>query len=180
MEITEVKTMVPIEHLVNWTKNPRSIDQAEKDRLKSQLRELGQYKPLIIVIERQYGVVLGGNMRLLALRELNREDPGGGWGSVWVSVVKAPDEASRLKYALSDNDRHGHYDKPELTKIAREAGGADLFKEYRVDLGDVMDLVELTADYDAAALEPAEGEKKKVSFTAKQKICPSCGVPLTK
>ena len=93
--------------LKNWDKNPRSIKDKDYERLKTQIRDLGQYKPLLITED---GTVLGGNMRLRAYKELGIED-------IWVSVVDAPTEEKKLEYALSDNDRAGYYDEDLLANL---------------------------------------------------------------
>ena len=87
-----------ISELREWDKNPRSIKRVDFERLKTQIKKLGQYKPLLITED---GEVIGGNMRLKAYRELGIKD-------VWVSVVKPKDENQKLEYALSDNDRAGY------------------------------------------------------------------------
>ena len=86
-----------IEKLRPWDKNPRSIGKKELNRLVEQIRDLRQYKPLIITPE---GVVLGGNMRLQAYKKLGLKE-------VWVSVVTPKNEKEMLEYALSDNDGVG-------------------------------------------------------------------------
>ncbi len=120
--------------LTNWDKNPRSIKKQDFERLKKQIKELGQYKPLLITKD---GIVLGGNMRLRAYKELGIED-------VWVSVVDAPTEEKKLEYALSDNDRAGYYDNDLLANLVPEYPDFD-WKDYAVDLkppANLGDLVE--------------------------------------
>lgn len=136
MSITKEKLFVPIGELVVWEKNPRTIDDEGKERLKRQLKKLGQYKPLIVCKDGGEYVVLGGNMRLLAMTELIQE----GFDKfrlVWVTEVVANDDKTRLEYALSDNDRAGVYDKQALVDLAR---GVDLFEydDYRIDLDESM------------------------------------------
>jgi hypothetical protein len=53
--------------LINWDENPRIITKAEHERLKRQIKNLGLYKALLI---NQQNIVLGGNQRLRALKEL--------------------------------------------------------------------------------------------------------------
>jgi hypothetical protein len=45
---TPRKTRWPIDKLKNWTSNPRELKREELDRLKKQIKELGEYKPLLI------------------------------------------------------------------------------------------------------------------------------------
>lgn len=118
----------PIDKPKLWEKNPRSISQEDFGRLKAQINELGAYKPLIVNEE---GVVLGGNMRLRALRDI-------GVAEVVVSIVHAPSEDLMLKYALSDNDRAGNYNDEELAGLVLLSNiDMSLFK---VDLGEALPL----------------------------------------
>lgn len=121
-----------INELKNWDKNPRAINKDDFDRLKKQIETLGQYKPLIITND---GTVLGGNMRLRAYKDLGIDD-------VWVSVVDAPDEATKLKYALSDNDRAGYYQEQELVELIASLSDVDL-NLFKVDLGKLTSLKDL-------------------------------------
>ena len=120
-----------VSDLKEWAKNPRSITPEGLERLKKQLvknkEEQGEwlYKPLIIT---NGGTVLGGNMRLKALRELKAD-------TVWVSVVKADTVDKMLEIALSDNDRVGTYVFDELDSLVKEFPGID-WGMYAVDLQD--------------------------------------------
>lgn len=91
-----------------WEANPRNIKPKDFERLKKQIQELGQYKPLLITED---GTVIGGNMRLRAYMDLGIED-------VWVSVVNPKDKDQMLAYALSDNDRAGYYDDDLLANLS--------------------------------------------------------------
>ena len=107
----------PITELIAWEKNPRTIDDKGLNRLKGQLKKLGQYKPLLI---NQDNIVLGGNMRLKAMLELGVKD-------VWVTIVQTQNEQQMLEYALSDNDRAGQYSQELLNALVIE------FPELKVD-----------------------------------------------
>jgi len=110
------KLLWNIDKLHEWKKNPRTISKENFERLKNQIKELGEYKPLIITKD---GTVLGGNMRLKAYREL-------GYKKVWVSIVEAETDEEKLKYALSDNDQLGEYQKDELIKLINNFPNLDL------------------------------------------------------
>jgi len=105
-----------ISQLHNWDKNPRTISDQNLERLKKQILRVkeitGQYlyKPLVITPD---GEVLGGNMRLKALKELKIED-------IWVSVVNVKTDKEKLEIALSDNDRVGKYEYDELTILLEQ------------------------------------------------------------
>ena len=54
----------PLSQIRPWDKNPRTIDARELERVKAQLQELGQYKPLVCFQDEDGTlVVLGGNQR---------------------------------------------------------------------------------------------------------------------
>lgn len=97
-----------IDELSNWEDNPRSINKEDFVRLKKQIKKLGMYKPLLV---NQDNVVLGGNMRLRALRDL------GVTGEVYVTQVDADTPELMLEYALSDNDQAGITDDLKLAEM---------------------------------------------------------------
>lgn len=142
----------PLSELREWDRNPRNIKKDDYLKLKDQITLLGQYKPILAMTD---GTVLGGNMRLKALRELG-VDPV--WVSeidfvekngLWYAVVNQQEQAkpfsSRLQgmteYALSDNDRAGYYDQDMLTTLMSEVE-IDL-NEYHVDFGEPVTIGEL-------------------------------------
>ena len=127
------KLLWSIDKLKNWDKNPRGIDKKDFERLKNQIKKLGQYKPLLITPD---GTVLGGNMRLRAYQEL-------GINEVWVSIVEPNNEAEMLEYALSDNDRAGYYNEDELSELVYKYKDDINLDDYAVDLGKFTNLSEL-------------------------------------
>lgn len=96
-----------IDKLKEWKNNPRTVSKEGFERLKKQIDELDIYKPLLI---HKDGTVLGGNMRLRAFRKK-------GIKKVLVSVVDAPTEEEKIKYALSDNDQVGKTEKDQLLEL---------------------------------------------------------------
>lgn len=123
---------VPIDNVRGWEQNPRQIKKGDFERLKAQIRKLKFYKPLIGTPDPDqpgHWIVIGGNMRLRALKDL-------GWTDVVISKVDAPTDAQKLEYTLSDNDQAGSWDDQALAEIAfrtRDAlGSLEIFK---VDLG---------------------------------------------
>jgi len=115
-----------------WDKNPRNIKEKDFERLKKQIKELGQYKPLLITPD---GTVLGGNMRLRAYRDMDIKE-------AWVSVVDPKNEEEALKYALSDNDRAGYYDNDLLANLS-SAYPEFKWKNFSVDLNPPASLDDL-------------------------------------
>lgn len=127
-----------IEKLRPWDKNPRSIGKKELNRLVEQIRDLRQYKPLIITPE---GVVLGGNMRLQAYKKLGLKE-------VWVSVVTPKNEKEMLEYALSDNDVVGRYDPERVDALLSETG-VDIDR-FTLSLGTSLPLDQFSEVVDSA------------------------------
>lgn len=143
------KNPIDVTKLKNWDKNPRSIKADDFQRLKNQIKELGLYKPFIITED---GTVLGGNMRLRACKEL-------GITKVPVTVVDAPTDELKLKYALSDNDRAGYYDEQQLAELILSIPDVKL-GDYKVDLGKLTSIDDLLAQFGP---EPVEDEVPELS-----------------
>lgn len=91
-----------VSELQNWDKNPRTVDEKNYERLKQQILRLGLiYKPLLI---NQQDIVLGGNMRLRAFKDLGIEE-------VFCARVLTDNDAQMMELALSDNDQIGVTDE---------------------------------------------------------------------
>jgi len=160
---------VPISSVVPWEKNPRGIKTKDFDRLKKQILKLGTYKPLLAYRENGGYVVLGGNMRIRAYKELGIQE-------VDISVIDAPTEAKKIEYALSDNDRVGYYEEEALAElIYPHIKDIDL-SEFKVDLGepwlDIKQLLERTGPggQDPAAAWEGMPEFKNEDKTAYMQI----------
>jgi len=139
---------VPISSVIPWDKNPRDIKPEDLERLKKQILKLGVYKPLVCCQEERKYVVLGGNMRLRALQELGVKE-------VEISVVKPKDEAEKIEFALSDNDRAGYYEESELRDLIKPYMAQINLEDFKVDLGTPIDLKfivqDLSLEYDEKA-----------------------------
>jgi len=126
---------VKVSELKLWDKNPRKITDVDFKRLKDQIKKLNVYKPLLI---NQDYIVLGGNMRLRALRDLGLQE-------VMCSVVTTEDEAQMVEYALSDNDRAGEYDREQVAELAiNNKIDMELF---RVDLGTTYSIKDVVSEF---------------------------------
>jgi DNA modification methylase len=147
------KLLWDIDKLHEWDKNPRTISKENFERLKNQIKELGEYKPLLITKD---GTVLGGNMRLKAYREL-------GYKKVWVSIVEANTEEEKIKYALSDNDQLGEYQKDDLANLVGSFPDLDL-SNFTIQLDKPKPLGELIDEFkevvEDEVPEVEEGEPK--------------------
>jgi len=123
----------PIESVVPWDKNPRGIKTKDYDRLKKQITKLGVYKPLIAFKEDGKYIVLGGNMRIRALKEMGLKE-------VDVSIVEPKTEAQKIEFALSDNDRAGFYEEDKLAELVYPHIKDIDLGAFKVDLGEAIDL----------------------------------------
>lgn len=131
---------VPISSVVPWDKNPRGIKTEDFERLKKQILKLGVYKPLVCYRNGKKYVVLGGNMRIRALKEL-------GVREVEISVVTPKDEAVKIEYALSDNDRAGYYEEDKLAELIFPYMAKLNLEDFKVDIGKAVDLKTLLEDF---------------------------------
>lgn len=124
--------LVPIDLIHPWKENPRIVKKGDYERLKAQILELGFYKALLATEDLEapgHFIVLGGNTRLRALKDL-------GWTEVGLTIVNAPTESQRLKYNLSDNDEVGSWDDQALAEIAfRTKDAIHNLEIFKIDLG---------------------------------------------
>ena len=136
-----MSTSRPIKDLHNWDRNPRGVKKDDFERLKRLITKLGIFKPFIITED---GTVLGGNMRLLATKELIEE------GKLTITevpvvVVDALTEERKIEYALADNDRVGYYEDQALAELIT---GIDIdLGDYKVDLGQPISLTKLLEQF---------------------------------
>ena len=131
---------VPISRLQLWDKNPRNIKTKDFERLKRQIQELGVYKPMIAYAENGRFTVIGGNMRLRALEALGIKE-------VEISIVNPKSEAEKIKIALSDNDRAGEYEEDKLAELVYPFMEEIKLEDYKVDLGETVDLQSVVEDF---------------------------------
>jgi DNA modification methylase len=123
-----------IDRLSNWDKNPRSIKTERFEELKNRLKRQGQMKPILVTAT---GTVIGGNMRLRALKELNVP-------KVWVSVTAATNDKDIFDLALTDNEEFGYYEQEQVAELALSLGLTTLeLQSYSLNLGQptTLDLV---------------------------------------
>ena len=154
--------LVKLDQLAPWPENPRGILVEDYARLKTQVEQLGQFKPLICYeLAPSSYVVLGGNMRLMVYQEL-KLDP------ILISVVDAPDLATRMKYALADNDRAGYYDILQLQELGSQVIDQLDPELFKVDLGKPITLGDVVRK---AGPEDDPQETKERRLTR----CPKCG-----
>lgn len=161
----EIK-QVPIGLVDLWPKNPRGIMDRGFERLKQQIKELEEYKPLVVkpMPGGRY-MVLGGNMRLRAYRFLR-------YKKVWVWVVHPKTEGEDLEIALLDNDRVGKYDREKLAKLAARVRYDIDLEDYQITVGEGVSIPCLMKDY-GPAMDVLEKELDETIKTAHK--CQECG-----
>jgi ParB-like chromosome segregation protein Spo0J len=118
-----METTLPITDIHQWQDNPRNISINDFERLKEQIIRLGLYERLVV---NEDGIVLSGNTRLKALKEL-------GYTEINVTVVEAKTKSEMLEYALSANDHIGVYDDSKLKELLSVIPTFEL-NLYKVDL----------------------------------------------
>ena len=153
---------VPITDARLWEQNPRNVKTKDFERLKKQITELGIYKPFIACQENGGYTILGGNMRLRAVRELGIKD-------IDISIVEAPTEAMKIKYALSDNDRVGMYIEDQLAELVYPHIEEISLEDFKVDMGEPIDLKKIVEQF-GPNLDGREDGLSKYLIT-----CPHCG-----
>jgi ParB-like chromosome segregation protein Spo0J len=156
---------VPIEEVQIWEKNPRNIKITDFERLKKQIKELGIYKPLIVCPENGGYTVLGGNMRLRALKELRAKE-------VDISIVHPKTEAEKIKYALSDNDQAGQYMEQDVAELVYPHIEDINLEDFKLDIKEPVKLKNLLEEYgpDFIPKEKEIDENLETDFK-----CPKCG-----
>lgn len=128
---------VNISTLRNWNKNPRGIKKDKFEELKKRIQRHGQFKPLIITED---GEVLGGNMRLRAMKELGITD-------VWVSVVYPKTDAEKIEIALVDNEEMGYYEDQALAELISRYKDEIQLDNYSIHLSKPTSLDDLLQQY---------------------------------
>ncbi len=146
------KTYASITDLQEWEKNKeiRAVGPDAYRRLKAQIQEFGEVKPILITDE---GIILGGNTRVRAYREL-------GYTRLWVSVLTPKDKNDLIKINLLDNDNVGLYN---------DNGLANILSEYELNLEDYA------VDFDEPIVLADITPKAKGERTVKLYTCPNCG-----
>lgn len=154
---------VPISKCRPWDKNPRKIAPEDAARLKKQIQKLKVYKPMIAYQEGKDYIILGGNMRLSALKELGHKE-------VEISIVKPKNEAEKIEYNLSDNDGVGKTDLSLLTELVLPIKDEIDLKDYKVNLDLGQGLETLFEDAKGLGGEPGDNDKEPEMVK-----CPKCG-----
>jgi DNA modification methylase len=141
---------VDINLLENWDKNPRGIKEKDFNRLKEQIKKLGVYKPLIACKENEKYIILGGNMRLRAYRELGHKE-------VYITEVEAKTDKIKTEIALSDNDSVGYYEYDKLYELLEPLKDNFDFGDFKVDIEGLKN-ISLESIFNDMETKEVEGE----------------------
>lgn len=144
-----------------WDKNPRAIDDKRFAELKKSIEELGFNDVLKVAADGK--TVIGGNMRLRALRDLGVE-------TVNVVVTKAETPQDIFRIAMRDNEEFGYYEQEAVAELALKLGFEQTeLDRYQLNLGKPSLLSDLVNQYQPEPEdEEAEGGGRKCA-SSKQK-----------
>ena len=87
--------------------NPRSISIKDMDRLVKSLQEFPEMMQLREVVVDETGMILGGNMRVLALRKAGVEE-------ATAKIVSGLTSEQKRRFVISDNGAWGAWDMSAL------------------------------------------------------------------
>lgn len=94
---------VPVSQLKEHKKNPRVIDDFKLKALRKSLQEFGDMMEVRPVLYDEDNIVLAGNMRLRAAREL-------GWATIMGIQVKGLSRSEKEELLIKDNVNYGVWD----------------------------------------------------------------------
>lgn len=101
---------ISINSLLKNPSNPRIIKDHKFKQLMSSIREFPQMMTLRPIIIDEHNIVLGGNMRLQAIKELGYVDI----PAEWVKKVKGLSEERKKEFVIKDNANFGEWNWDEL------------------------------------------------------------------
>ena len=109
---SKIETEMKLSEITKNPSNPRVIKDEKFARLKKSLQEFPQMMTLRPIVIDDQGVVLGGNMRLEALRSLgHKEIP-----DEWVRRADDLSEEEKKRFIVSDNSAFGEWNWEQLAK----------------------------------------------------------------
>lgn len=137
--------------------NPREIKENKFDQLKKSIKEFPEMMELRPIIIDDDNVVLGGNMRLRALKELGYKEV----DDKWVKKASELTEEQKKEFIIKDNQPYGEWD---IDKLANEWGVDDL-----LDWGFDEEQLAIGSEFEPVGIDEQGklDERKKV-------ICPNC------
>ncbi len=132
--------------------NPRYIRDERYQKLKKSIQEFPKMMKLRPIIIDNDGMILGGNMRYLAMIELGYKEIPKGW------VIKASEliEEERRKFQIVDNIPFGNWD---YDKLANEWDLEEL-QDWGIELPELEDIIEPNEKDDEVPKPPKEPKSK--------------------
>jgi hypothetical protein len=94
---------VKLQNITPNPDNPRRINKIQMDRLVKSLREFPDMLSIREIVVDETMTVLGGNMRLLALRKIGAKE-------ATAKIVKGLTEAQKREFIIKDNGAWGQWD----------------------------------------------------------------------
>lgn len=162
MELRKVK----LDELISPNYNPRKISDEEMSKLKRSITELGYSEP--IIVNDVNNVIISGNQRYKALKELGTEE-------IEVVFIHEPVLAREKALNIALNKIDGNWDDRKLRQIISEIDEVDVtltgFEPHEIELMQVEK--DILDDFD---LEGVYNPPKNLEKKDKQLIkCPECG-----
>lgn len=157
-------TEINIGQLKLWDKNPRAINVDRFDELKHRIERDGFNDVLKVAADGK--TVIGGNMRLRALKELGHD-------TVQVLLTEAKTDQEIFRVALSDNEEFGYYDTGALSELALTLDIPELeLRTFELHVDKPKTLIDVMSE-----LMPTEDDetKPKEGMTIE---CENCGAKL--
>jgi hypothetical protein len=163
------QALAKLSFLKNWELNPKFSESSDIKKLEEKIEKVGLFKPIVITLEKNYGEVLGGNQRLIALKNLREKylnKKSDKYEYVWVSIVNTETLAEKKVIAFLDNEEIGKYDIDKLKElIDKDLMQMDLFNniQFKIDVAQTSKEI-----LDRIALSREEYEFKDVKKTLKR------------
>jgi len=166
-------TTTPINKIKSNPNNPRVIKDDKFKKLVQSLKDLPEMAQVRPIVVNQDMIVLGGNMRLKAMKEA-------GWKEAPVAIVDWDEEKQR-QFIIKDNVSFGEWDwdvlanEWDVSKLNNWA--LDTWK----DELDYKPTLEPLTNYSDVTKAEIESQAKKLAMQmikeqmVKDVICPSCG-----
>lgn len=146
--------------------NPRKIAEAKMERLKKSLQDFERMMELRPIVVDEGWTVLGGNMRLQALKQLGfKEVP-----DEWVKMAEGLTEEQKREFIIKDNVGFGEWDW-EMLGNEWESGQ---LTEWGLDVpdwqGEQLDYSDKNKEIDAEGLEEKMSITLQYTFEEYEKV----------
>lgn len=143
--------------LTPTSNNPRQINQKDFEKLKKSLKEFPEMKEIREVVIDENNRILGGHMRVRALKELGEK-------TVFVKQVFGLTEEQKDEFVIKDNIANGEWDMDELANSWSELP----LDDWGLKNSPILDLDISDDDF----MQDTEITKSKENKMVK---CPECG-----